>query len=59
MNFNVHEKEKFMIFQNIPLKSALFWDSVEIIASFWHRFGINLGDVGGCHRLDRIVDTNE
>ena len=23
----VHEKEKFMAFRNIPLKSALFWDS--------------------------------
>ena len=29
MNFYVREKEKFMTFRNIPLKSALFWDSVD------------------------------
>ena len=29
MNFYVHEKEKFMTFQNISLKSAFFWDSVD------------------------------
>ena len=29
INFYVHEKEKFMTFQNIPLKSALFWNSVD------------------------------
>ena len=29
MNFYVHEKEKFMTFQNIPF-SAFFWDSVDI-----------------------------
>ena len=28
MNFYVHEKEKFMTFRNIPLKSVLLWDSV-------------------------------
>ena len=29
MNFYVHEKEKFMTFRNISLKSAFFWDSVD------------------------------
>ena len=29
MIFYVHEKEKFMTFRNIPLKSAFFWDSVD------------------------------
>ena len=29
MNFHVHEKEKFMTFRNISLKSAFFWDSVD------------------------------
>ena len=28
-NSYVHEKEKFMTFRNIPLRSALFWDSVD------------------------------
>ena len=31
MNFYVHEKEKFMTFRNIPLKSAFFCDSVDKI----------------------------
>ena len=29
MSLYVHEKEKFMTFRNIPLKSAFFWDSVD------------------------------
>ena len=29
MTFYVHEKEKFMTFRNISLKSAFFWDSVD------------------------------
>ena len=29
MDFYVHEKEKFMTFRNIPLKSAFFWNSVD------------------------------
>ena len=29
INSYVHEKEKFMTFRNIPLKSALFWDIID------------------------------
>ena len=29
INSYVHEKEKFMTFRNIPLKSVLLWDSVD------------------------------
>ena len=29
MIFYFHEKEKFMTFRNISLKSAFFWDSVD------------------------------
>ena len=29
MNFYVHEKEKFMTFRNLSLKSTFFWDSVD------------------------------
>ena len=29
INFYVHEKEKFMTFRNISLKSAFFWDNVD------------------------------